>query len=275
MQPQPDATDFQALKARMKAMWTAGDFSQIAPFIASEGEQFIVRLNLQPGDKLLDVACGTGNLAIPAARAGAIVTGVDIAPNSLAVASERAQQEGLRVQFDEGDAEELPYADGQFDVVVSMFGAMFAPRPEKTVAELARVCRSGGLVAMANWTPQGFIGKSFQVTNRYAPPPPGLPTPVLWGEETVARERFASVAGSFEARRRELILDYPFSPGELVEFHRKHLGPAQATYARLDEDGQRQLSAEMEKLYSEHNQSEDTKRTVIRGEYLEVRVRKA
>ncbi len=274
MQPQSDASDFQALKARMKAMWTSGDFSQIARFIAAEGAEFIARLNPQPGDKLLDVACGTGNLAIPAARAGAIVTGVDIAPNSLAAARERARQEGLAVQFDEGDAEDLPYPDGQFDVVVSMFGAMFAPRPEKTAAELARVCRSGGLIAMANWTPQGFIGKSFLVSTRFAPPPPGLPGPVLWGEESVARERFAGVDGAFEAQRRELIFDYPFSPAELVEFHRKHLGPAQATYARLDEDGQQQFSAEMEKLYSTHNEG-DANRTVIRGEYLEVWMRKA
>ncbi len=275
MQPQSDAADFQALKARMKAMWTSGDFSQIAPFIASEGAALIARLNLQPGAKVLDVACGTGNLAIPAARTGAVVTGVDIAPNSLAAARERAEREDLTIQFDEGDAEELPYPDGTFDVVVSMFGAMFAPRPEKVVAEFARVCRPGGLIAMANWTPQGFIGKSFLVTSRYAPPPPGLPAPVQWGEESVARERFAGVDGSFEAQRRELVFDYPFSPAELVDFHRKHLGPARATYSRLDEHGQRQLSSEMEKLYSDHNLSDDAKSTVIRGEYLEVRFRKA
>lgn len=275
MSSQPDAPDFQALKARMKAMWSDGDFSQIAPFIAHEGEKFIARLEVQPGARLLDVACGTGNLAIPAARAGAIVTGVDIAPNSLAVARERAQQEGLKVQFNEGDAEEMPYPDGQFDFVVSMFGAMFAPRPEKTASELARVCRSGGLVAMANWAPQGFVGKSFQLSMRYAPPPPGLSAPILWGEEAVARQRFANFSGSFQAQTRELIFDYPYSPAGLVDLHRQHLGPSKATYARLDEEGQRQLNSEMVKLYSEHNQSKDPDRTVIASEYLEVRFRKA
>jgi SAM-dependent methyltransferase len=274
MQPQQHAPDMQAVKERMKAMWTAGDFGKMAPFIADEAEEFVARLHLQPGMRLLDVACGTGNSAIPAARAGAIVTGVDIAPNLLATARMRAEREGLSVQFDEGDAEELPYADAQFDMIISMFGAMFAPRPQKMVAEFARVCRPGGLIAMANWTPQGFIGQSFQLTNRYAPMPPGLLPPVLWGEESVARERFAGVPGSFEAHRRELVFDYPFGPAELVQFLRANLGPAHATYARLDEEGQRQLSAEMEKLHADHNHG-DANRTVIPSDYLEVRVHKA
>jgi SAM-dependent methyltransferase len=274
MDPQLDAVDLSALKQRMKAMWSAGDFGKMAPFIADEAERFVARLNLQPGTKFLDVACGTGNTAIPAARAGAMVTGVDIAPNSLASAREWAQREGLTAQFDEGDAEELPYPEGQFDVVVSMFGAMFAPRPEKTVAELARVCRSGGLIAMANWTPQGFVGKSFQISSRYAPPPPpGVPAPALWGEESVARERFAGVAASFEAVCRELVFDYPFGPAEVVQFHRMHLGPAKTTHARLDEEGRRQLTAEMDKHYSEHNQGA-ADHTVIRSQYLDIHVRR-
>ncbi len=273
MDTQSHAVDFAALKERMKAMWSAGDFGQLAPFIADEAERFVARLNLQPGARVLDVACGTGNTAIPAARAGGVVTGVDIAPNSLESARQRALAEGLTVQFDEGDAEELPYPDGQFDVVISMFGAMFAPRPQKTAVELARVCRSGGLIAMANWTPQGFVGKSFQISSRYAPPPPGVPAPALWGEESIARERFASVAASFEAHRRELVFDYPFGPAEVVQFHRMHLGPAKTTHARLDEEGRRQLTAEMDKHYSQHNQG-DAHRTVIRSEYLDIHVRR-
>ena len=130
-------------------------------------------------------------LAIPAARAGAQVTGVDIATNLLQQARERAAAENLSVTFDEGDAEQLPYADAHFDVVMSMFGAMFAPRPEVTAQELLRVCRPGGLVAMANWTPEGFVGRSFVVTARHVPPPPGIPPPLLWGNENTVRERFA------------------------------------------------------------------------------------
>lgn len=136
MQPAHDIGDLPALKARMKALWTAGDFGQVALYIADEEERFVARLKLQPGMKLLDVACGSGNTAIPAARAGAIVTGLDLAPNLLSAAKERARKEGLPVQFDEGDAEELPYRDAEFDVVISMFGAMFAPVPRRSLPNL-------------------------------------------------------------------------------------------------------------------------------------------
>src|SRR5580698_965803 len=151
------ASDLEQLKSRMKAAWTAGDFGQIAPFISGEAENFVARLNLKPGAQLLDVACGTGNSAIPAARAGGRVTGVDIAPNLLEQARVRAAAEQLEILFQEGDAEQLPYPDESFDFVITMFGAMFAPRPERVAGELMRVCRPGGQIAMANWTPEGFV----------------------------------------------------------------------------------------------------------------------
>src|SRR6266446_4160495 len=183
--------DFAKLKSGLKASWMAGDFGQIANFTAAEAEKFVKRLGIAPGARVLDVACGTGNTAIPASRAGASVTGVDIAPNLLSQARKRAAAEGLEIEFDEGDAEELPYSDHSFDVVLTMFGAMFAPRPDRVAAELARVCKPGGLIAMANWTPEGFVGKSFQVTTEMVPPPTGLPAPALWGNEQVVRQRFA------------------------------------------------------------------------------------
>src|SRR6476620_6180949 len=141
----------------------AGDFGEIAKSYAAGAEEFVRSLNIRPGMRVLDVACGTGNLSIPAARLGASVTGVDIAPNLLEQARENAKREGLIVQLDEGDAEDLPYQDGAFDAVITMFGAMFAPRPESTAAELKRVCRRGGIIAMANWTPTGFIGQMFKI----------------------------------------------------------------------------------------------------------------
>ena len=156
------SSEMDALKTKLRATWIAGDFGQIAKYYTDEAEDFINRLNLKPGMKVLDVACGTGNLALPAARAGADVTGVDIAPNLVEQARENAKREGLNVQFDEGDAEALPYDDASFDAVVTMFGAMFAPRPELVAAELKRVCRPGGFIAMANWTPAGFIGQMFK-----------------------------------------------------------------------------------------------------------------
>ena len=141
------------LKQRMKAVWMAGDFGQIAPLIQHEADAFVARLELKPGMKVLDVGCGTGNLSVPAAKAGAEVTAVDIAPNLLVQAAARAQQERFNIKFHEADAEELPFHDGEFDVVMSMFAAMFAPRPKVAAAEMRRVCRRGGLIAMANWTP--------------------------------------------------------------------------------------------------------------------------
>src|SRR6185369_6877078 len=191
-------SELSALKTKLKATWSAGDFGQIARYYADEAEAFIKRLDLEPGMKVLDVACGTGNLAIPAARLGATVTGVDIAANSVEQARQNAKAEGLNAKFDEGDAEALPYDDASFDAVVTMFGAMFAPRPELVASELKRVCRPGGFIAMANWTPNGFIGQMFKITSSHVPPPPGMPAPVLWGVEEKVRERFGEGISKLE-----------------------------------------------------------------------------
>jgi len=182
--------EMESLKAKLKAVWMSGDFGEVAKHIEAGAEDFIARLALKPGVRLLDVACGSGNQSIPAAQAGAIVTGVDIAPNLLEQARARSASEGLSIQFDEGDAEKLPYDDAAFDVVVSMFGAMFAPRPELVASELVRVCRPGGKIVMANWTPEGFIGQMFKVTGKHVPPPPNMPSPVKWGDEATVRQRF-------------------------------------------------------------------------------------
>lgn len=173
-------TDFDQLKQRMRSTWMAGDFGQIARYSAKGAEEFVDRLLIAPGMRVLDVACGTGNLAIPAARKNAQVSGVDIAPNLIEQARQRAAEEGLPVTFEEGDAEQLPYPDAHFDLVMSMFGAMFAPRPHLVASELWRVCRPGGTIAMANWTPEGFVGKTFSLMSQHVPAPPGLPAPVLW-----------------------------------------------------------------------------------------------
>lgn len=183
--------DLEALKARLKATWTAGDFGEIAKSYERGAAEFVRRLGLPAGARALDVACGTGNLALPAARAGAVVTGIDIAANLLEEARARADREGLSVRFEEGDAEELPYEAGAFDVVLSMFGVMFCPRPERASAELLRVCRPGGRIALANWVPESFIGQIFKTTAAYVPPPAGMPSPLQWGR----RDRRACAAG--------------------------------------------------------------------------------
>jgi ubiquinone/menaquinone biosynthesis C-methylase UbiE len=268
---------FAELKQRLRASWMAGDFGQIARLNAKGAEDFIARLNLKPGMKVLDVACGTGNQSIPAARTGAQVTGLDIAPNLLEQARERAASENLKIEFTEGDAENLPYPAAQFDVVLSMFGAMFAPRPEVVAAELKRVCRPGGLIAMGNWTPEGFVGQMFQITARHAPPPPGIQPPSLWGVEKVVTERLGAGPGKIarlETTKQELNFDYPFSPAEAVAFFRKYFGPTQTTFARLDEPAQRALAEDLTQHWAKKNIG-DADHTVIKAEYLEVHARMA
>jgi ubiquinone/menaquinone biosynthesis C-methylase UbiE len=262
------------LKSAQKASWMAGDFGEIAKFAAHEAETFVGRLRIQPGLKVLDVACGTGNTAIPAARAGAVVVGVDIAPNLLEQARKRATAEKLSIQFEEGDAEALPYPDSGFDIVITMFGAMFAPRPDRVAAELLRVSKPGGTIVMANWTAEGFVGKSFRTTSQWVPPPPGVPAPVLWGDEKVVRERFGNAVSELRAERRAVRFEYPFPPAKVVELFREYFGPTKMAFSRLDESGKKQLAAQLESLWREHNLSREGT-THVEAEYLEVKAIRA
>jgi len=263
-------SELAALKTRLRATWIAGDFGQIAKYYTDGAEAFVNRLNLVPEMTVLDVACGTGNVALPAARAGAVVTGVDIAPNLVEQARENARGEGLKIQFDEGDAEALSYNDASFDVVATMFGAMFAPRPELVAAELKRVTRPGGLIAMANWTPAGFIGQMFKTMTKHIAPPAGMPSPLLWGVEETVRERFGEGISKLDANTQIIHWVFPFSPAEVVEHFRLYYGPTQKAFGLLDENGQLALRADLEKLWTEHNQATDGT-TVVDAEYLEVR----
>lgn len=261
--------EMENLKTKLRATWTAGDFHQIAKAYTRGAEQFVERLNLQPGVKLLDVACGSGNLAIPAARLGAIVTGMDLAPSMVEQARANAAREGLNAEFEEGDAEALRYDGNSFDVVATMFGAMFAPRPDVTASELLRVCKPGGRIAMANWTPSGFIGQMFKTTAAHVPPPPGMPSPVLWGVEATVRERFGDAVSSLEARPRSLIFKFAMPPADVVEHFRNYYGPTQKAFGALDETGQAALRKDLEKLWSDNNHVTDGT-TEVESQYLEV-----
>jgi SAM-dependent methyltransferase len=266
----------QQIKASMRATWMAGDFGVVAKTIAGGAEEFIARLGIPAGAHVLDVACGTGNLAIPLARGGAVVTGVDIAPNLLLQARERAAAEGLTAVFDEGDAEALPYADASFDAVVTMFGAMFAPRPDVVASEMARVLKPGGLLAMANWNPASFSGKMFKVGSNHLPPPPGIAPPVLWGDEQTVRARLAGGFVEIETRLVPIQFDLPTSPAGAVEFFRKYFGPTQVAFSRLDEPGQAALAADLEALWAGANTAVDpTKQTLVMNEYLQVVAKRA
>lgn len=263
-----------ALKARQKATWEAGDFGEIARYSVPSAEEFMARLPLRPGLRVLDAACGTGNLAVIAARGGAIVHGLDLASNLVVQARARAADEGLFIEYTEGDAEAMPYPNASFDLVVSMYGVMFAPRPEVVAEELFRVTKPGGLVALANWTPEGFIGQMFEVFKAHLPPPPtGVPSPLLWGDESATRARLQEFS-EVRCARRVARLRYPFSPAETVEFFRNYYGPTRRAFEMLPPSGQAALRRAMEELQAAGNVSPAPGQTEVHAEYLEVLARK-
>lgn len=262
------------LTARARAIWTGGDFHPIARSFAEGAAGFIDRLALRAGEAVLDVACGTGNLAIPAARAGARVSGIDIAPNLIAQARLEAQIAGCSIAFEVGDAEALPYGDGQFETTVTMFGAMFAYRPERAASELVRVTKRGGRVAMANWTPEGFIGSMLRAHTAIVPPPAGVPSSLAWGEEQAVRERFGDRVSALTCTRPTLELRFPFPPAAVTELFATCYGPTVATLRATDMNGASRLRADLTRLFTEHNIASDGM-TVVAGEYLDVQARVA
>jgi len=260
--------EFDELKGRLKTTWMTGDYDLFSRYMEKDAEQFFRRLGVTPGTRVLDVGCGAGQLALIAARAGAQVVGCDIATNWLEKARARAAAEGLEITFEEGDAESLPYEDAQFDAVVSLVGAMFAPRPDLVAAELTRVCRPGGMIAMANWTPGGFIGQMFKAIARHIAPS-GMPAPVLWGDEATVRDRLRDGIADLKFALRVYHFDYPFPPEAVVEFFRSNYGPMSRAFASLDVNGQENLRSELVHLWSAHNKAGDDT-TKVDAEYLEV-----
>jgi ubiquinone/menaquinone biosynthesis C-methylase UbiE len=256
------------VKARLKSIWTAGDYDRFSRYMEGGAREFYDRLNIAPGSRLLDVACGSGQLALLAAKDGIEVTGVDIASNLVERARARAQAEGLKARLEEADAEALPFDDASFDVVTSLIGAMFAPRPDLVAKELLRVCVPGGTIAMANWTPQGFVGQMFKAVSKFIAPS-GVPSPVLWGDEATVRERLGHGLSDLNLTRRQYLFTYPFPPSEVVEVFRLYYGPTNRAFASLDADGQAQLRRDLESLWTTHNRAGADCTTVF-AEYLEV-----
>jgi SAM-dependent methyltransferase len=260
--------EMDSVKTRLKEIWTAGDYDRFSRYMEGSAREFYERLNIAPGCQLLDVACGSGQLALMAAKDGIEVTGVDIAGNLVERARARAQAEGMSVRFEEANAEALPFDDASFDVVVSLIGAMFAPQPNQVAKELLRVCVPAGTIAMANWTPQGFIGQMFKTVSKFIAPS-GMPAPVLWGDEASVRERLGYGLSELRLMRRQYLFDYPFPPSEVVEFFRLYYGPTNRAFASLDDEGQTQLRQELETLWAAHNRGGADCTTVF-AEYLEV-----
>jgi SAM-dependent methyltransferase len=260
--------EMATLKTGLRAMWMSGDYDRFSRYMEGSAREFYDRLDVGPGSRLLDVACGGGQLALMAARDGADVTGVDIAANLVARAAARARGEGLAARFVEGDAEDLPFEDASFDVVTSLIGAMFAPRPERVAAEMLRVCAPGGIIAMGNWTALGFVGRMFRTIASHIAPA-GMPSPLLWGNDDKVRERFGKGVAVLKLTRRNYVFDYPFPPEEVVEFFARYYGPTHRAFASLDAGARARLRQDLETLWSGANEAAEGA-TVVKAEYLEV-----
>jgi len=231
-------TDLAALKQRQQQTWASGDYSAIAARIVLVAEHLCDTADLRAGWHVLDVATGSGNAAIAAARHGCDVVGIDYVPSLLERGRARAEAEGLPVSLLEGDAEALPFADRTFDAVVSVFGSMFAPDHGRTAAEMLRVTRSGGTIALASWTPEGFIGQLFRTVAAHVPPPAGVQSPLLWGTEAHLRELFGDGLAALSVTERDFTFRFR-SPEEFVEFFRTRYGPTLKAFAALADDDAR------------------------------------
>lgn len=257
------------MTTRSRRIWGAGEYDRISAGFRHEAEAFVGRRGLAAGQEVLDAACGSGNLTIPAARTGARVTGLDLIPSLLARAGEWAAREGLAVTLHEGNAEALPYADASFDTVLSMFGVMFAARPDAVMAELARVTRPGGTVALANWTRTGFIGQMLGLHVKQVPAPAGVPSPILWGDEAVIAERFDAATWQVTTARRICTFRFPCTPAGTAELFRKEYGPTIRTFEALDEDRRAEFAADLAAHWTRHHAMGEAG-TVVESEYLEV-----
>lgn len=249
--------DLGAVTQVQQQVWSRGDFTKIGTAAQAVAEDLCEAIDVLPGRRLLDVACGAGNGAIAAARRNAEAVGLDYVPALLDRARERAAAEGYDIEFVEGDAQALPFEDGSLDYVISTFGAMFAPDQEKTAAELLRVCRSGGKIGMANWPPRGLVGGGmFKITAEHAPPPPGVLPPVLWGTEERLRELFGDGVSELTVNEREWTFRY-HSPEQWLEFFKTFFGPLITAFERVGEDGAPALDRDLLGVMRDANRAGD------------------
>jgi ubiquinone/menaquinone biosynthesis C-methylase UbiE len=266
--PPPAQPDLEAIKGRQQGAWSSGDYAVVGTTLQIVGEELCEALDLRSHQKVLDVAAGNGNVSLAAARRWCEVVATDYVPALLDRARERADAERLSITFREADAEALPFEGGSFDVVVSTFGVMFTPDQDRAAAELLRVCRRGGKIGLANWTPEGFIGQLFKSIGRHVPPPPGARSPALWGTRARLAELFEPHASSIKSAQRHFVFRYR-SPEHWLEIFKTYYGPLLKTFAALAPPAQAALEQDLMTLIGQFNRSGD-RSMVVPSEYLEV-----
>jgi ubiquinone/menaquinone biosynthesis C-methylase UbiE len=269
---QPAQLDLRALKARQHGAWSSGDYAIVGTTLQIVGEELCEALDLRSGQKVLDVAAGNGNATLAAARRWCEVVSTDYVPSLLERAKIRATAEGLPVEFKEADAEALTFGDATFDVVVSTFGVMFTPNQNKAASELLRVCKRGGKVGLANWTPDGFIGQLFKILGKYLPPPAGAKSPALWGTTAHITAMFGPAASSIKAEPRNFMFRYR-SPTHFLDIFKTYYGPMLKAFSALDEVSQRGLGNDLLALIGRMNRADDGT-MVVPSEYLEIVITK-
>ena len=260
--------ELAALKSRQQVAWSSGNYAVVGTTLQIVGEQLCEALDLRAGSKVLDVAAGNGMVSLAAARRWCDVTSTDYVPSLLEQGRARATADGLSIEFNEADAEALPFDDASFDAVVSTFGVMFTPNQARAAFELTRVCKSGGRIGLANWTPDGFIGQVFKTLGKYLPPPAGARSPALWGTRAALEEMFGSSASSIKAEPRFFNFRYR-SAEHFIEVFRTYYGPVLKAFAALDAAAQQDLHNDLYALIVRMNKSGDAT-MVVPGEYLEV-----
>jgi ubiquinone/menaquinone biosynthesis C-methylase UbiE len=264
----PTQPDLDTVKTRQQGAWSSGDYAIIGTTLQIVGEALCEALDLRAGQKVLDVAAGNGNVTLAAARRWCEVVSTDYVPALLERGRERATAERLAIEFRQADAEALPFADASFDVVVSTFGVMFTPNQDKAATELLRVCKRGGKIGLANWTPEGFIGQLFKTIGKHMPPPAGVKSPALWGTGAHITELFGAQTSSIQLERRNFVFRYR-SAQHWLDVFKTYYGPVLKTFGALDPQAQAALTDDLFALIKRFDRSGD-KTTVVPSEYLEV-----
>ena len=266
--PSSPAIDLAAVKTRQQVAWSTGNYAVVGTTLQIVGENLCEALDLRAGSRVLDVAAGNGNATLAAARRWCDVTSTDYVAALLESGRARAQAEGHAVRFQEADAENLPFPDASFDAVMSTFGVMFTPNQDQAAAELARVCRPGGRIGLANWTPESFIGQLFKTIGKYIPPAPGVRSPALWGTKARLNELFGETAREIRTTSREFTFRYR-SPAHWIDVFRTYYGPMNKTFGALDGERQADFTHDLLALIEARNRSGDHT-LVLPSEYLEV-----